>query len=78
LLREGLEKFPLNDSMRKIIKVGLHSLAVIIPADFVHSLGLRAGDKVKIQIDKTKGKISLFFSGIKQLPLPTPFKKRKI
>jgi hypothetical protein len=61
--------YPVNTMSQKIIKVGTHSLAVIIPAEFVHSLGLRSGDYVKVVIDKEKGKVTLIFSGVLQLSL---------
>jgi len=63
--------------MHKVIKIGSHSHAVIIPADFIHALGIKTGDKVKMILDKTKGEITIYFSGILQLSLPTPLRKKK-
>jgi antitoxin component of MazEF toxin-antitoxin module len=54
---------------QKIFRAGKHSLAVIIPADFVHSLGIAAGDKVKVVTEKENGRILLSFSGVEQLTL---------
>ena len=32
----------------KVIRAGLHSLAVIIPASFTHALGIKKGDRLAI------------------------------
>lgn len=56
---------------QKVIKVGRSSLAVIIPAHFIHDLGIHSGDCVKVQTNSTKGKVEMTFSGILQLPLPS-------
>lgn len=53
----------------KIMKSGKHSLAVIVPADFVHTLGIKAGDNVEIATNSEKGIVNLKFSGAMQLPL---------
>lgn len=58
-----------------IIRSGRHSLAVIIPAKFIHALGIKAQDKVHMDINLAKGKIILQFSGAMQLPLLTQKKK---
>lgn len=50
------------------MKVG-HSLAVTIPADFCHDLGIKSGDEVKVEASPEKGKVSLYFSGSQQLLL---------
>lgn len=63
--------------MQKIIKIGTHSLAVIIPAEFIHALGIKSGDEVKVVADKTKGIVSLYFTGFMQLSLPTTDKNKK-
>jgi len=55
---------------QKIIRAGRHSLAVIIPASFVHSLGITHKDSVHVKTDVTKGTINLKFSGTVQLHLP--------
>jgi antitoxin component of MazEF toxin-antitoxin module len=57
--------------VHKIIKAGRSSLAVIIPAKFVHFLGIKAGDKVKISSHVESGTLSVKFSGALQLKLPT-------
>jgi len=62
---------------QKIIKTG-NSLAVTIPADFVKLIGVKAGDRVKVEIEPEKGRVICSFSGVKQLPLSQNFvKKRK-
>lgn len=64
---------------QKVIRTG-NSVAVTIPSEFVKDLGIRAGDMVKVQTQKDKGKIVLTFSGVRQLPLGENFllgKKRK-
>jgi antitoxin component of MazEF toxin-antitoxin module len=53
---------------QKIIKTG-NSLAVTIPAHFVHSVGIKAGQEVQIEIELGRGQITYTFSGTKQLPL---------
>lgn len=54
---------------QKIIRSGKHSLAVTIPAPFVHSLGIKAGDTVAVFTNIEKGIVNLKFSGAVQLPL---------
>lgn len=54
---------------QKISRSGKHSLAVIIPAPFVHSLGIKAGDNVDVFTDIEKGVVDLKFAGAVQLPL---------
>lgn len=56
---------------QKVIKSGKYSLAVIIPAHFVHALGIKASDDVTIKTDTDKGVVRLKFASSKQLPLPT-------
>lgn len=55
--------------MQKIIRSGKHSLAVIIPAPFVHSLGIKPGDTVNVSINFEDGIVDLKFTGAVQLPL---------
>ncbi|MBM3282667.1 AbrB/MazE/SpoVT family DNA-binding domain-containing protein [Candidatus Gottesmanbacteria bacterium] len=62
---------------QKVIRTGRNSLAVIIPAKFVHSLGVKAGDMVRVQTNIGKGVLRIRFSGAIQLPLPTPKKEIK-
>lgn len=64
---------------QKVIKTG-NSLAVTVPSEFARSVGIRAGDEVKLAIKTDKGQITYFFVGAKQLPLSENFlkvKKRK-
>lgn len=62
---------------QKVIRAGKHSLAVIIPAYFIHSLGIKAGDKVKVQTNINKGTVNMKFSGAIQLSFPTQKVPRK-
>ncbi len=59
---------------QKIIKTG-HSLAVTIPSYFVQSLGIKAGQEVKVKINSEKGEIIYLFSGTKQLSFAQNFHK---
>lgn len=54
---------------QKVIRCGRHSLAVIVPAKFIHALGVTAGDFVRVQTHIESGKVTLHFSGTLQLPL---------
>jgi anaerobic selenocysteine-containing dehydrogenase len=62
---------------QKVIKVGKHSLAAIIPAKFVHALGIKAGDWVNVKTNTQAGRISLLFSGVMQLVLPSSESNKK-
>lgn len=55
--------------MQKIIRSGKHSLAVVIPAPFVHSLGIKPGDTVNVFANIEDGIVDLKFTGAVQLPL---------
>ncbi|MFZ5365953.1 MAG: AbrB/MazE/SpoVT family DNA-binding domain-containing protein [Patescibacteria group bacterium] len=61
---------------QKVIKTG-NSAALTIPAEFVRDLGIRIGDPVKTRLEKDRGRITYFFSGVKQLPLSENFLHRK-
>lgn len=52
----------------KILKSG-NSLAVSIPSDFAHTLGLRPGQSVSVHTDLTAGRLILTFPNSGQLPL---------
>ena len=54
--------------VQKILKTG-NSLAVVVPADFGKSLGLKAGESVKVFARPEKAEILYKFSGAQQLPL---------
>lgn len=54
--------------MQKVIRTG-NSLAVTISASFVRSVGIRAGDNVKVKLEPDSGKAIYSFFGAKQLPL---------
>jgi len=62
---------------QKIIKAGPHSLAVVIPAEFRHALGIKKGDSVDVYTDSQKARVELHFKGnLQQLILPqSNFKK---
>ena len=61
---------------QKIIKTG-NSLAVTIPASFVKTVGVKAGQIVRVKVEPESGKVTYTFSGSRQLPLSTNFAKRK-
>lgn len=53
---------------QKILKVG-NSLGVTIPANFVKTMGITAGNQVAVKMIPEKGKVVYSFAGIRQLPL---------
>lgn len=55
---------------QKVIRAGLHSLAVIIPARFVHALGIKKGDLADVSTHEDQGKVIMKFQGTLQLHLP--------
>lgn len=61
----------------KVIRAGRHSLAVIIPAKFMQSLGIKAGDRVELTTNTNKGTVNLRFGGSLQLLLPTGTNQKK-
>lgn len=61
---------------QKVIRTG-NSLAVTIPADFAKSVGVRAGDTVRVNTEEDKGIVTYAFSGAKQLPLADNFLRTK-
>lgn len=63
--------------MQKVIRMGTHSLAVIIPADFVHAIGVKSGDEVRVVTDRNKGRMIVNFSNIMQLSLSSVFSRPK-
>ena len=54
--------------IKTVIKTG-HSLAVVVPAPFAKQVGLRSGDKVRVQIKQELGQITYTFLNTRQLPL---------
>lgn len=60
---------------QKVVKSGTHSLAVTIPAEFVHSLGVKAGDNVIVEPHMETGTVHLKFRGAVQLRLLSPKKR---
>jgi len=61
---------------QKIIKSG-NSLAVTIPFEFVHTIGIKAGQQVEVIVKPETGEVIYRFSGTKQLPLAKNFVKRR-
>ncbi len=60
---------------QKIIRTG-NSLAVTIPSQFVHSVGIKAGQDVAVKVEPETGRVVYTFSGTKQLPLAKNFVKK--
>lgn len=61
---------------QKIIKTG-NSLAVTIPAPFVHGVGVKAGQEVEVRVEPETGQVVYTFSGTKQLPLSKNLVKKR-
>jgi antitoxin component of MazEF toxin-antitoxin module len=60
---------------QKIFKTG-NSLAVTIPSQFVHSVGVKPGQDVQVRLEPETGRVIYTFSGTKQLPLSRNFVKK--
>ena len=58
----------------KVIRTG-NSKAVVVPADFADSVGVKIGDEVSVKSEPEKGRIVYTFRGAKQLKLW--FRKRR-
>lgn len=54
--------------MQKVLRCG-NSLAVVIPAGFVEVVGVKSGDNVQLMTKPETGRLTIVFSGSKQLPL---------
>jgi hypothetical protein len=65
-----------HDMKQKIMRVGPHSLGVVVPAPFSHALGLQAGDAVEVRTYTETGRVSLQFTGPQQLLLPKANSKK--
>ncbi len=52
----------------RVIRTG-NSKAVVIPADFAQSVGVKIGDEVTVRPEPDKGRIVYTFRGAKQLKL---------
>jgi len=61
---------------QKIMKVG-SSLGVTVPADFIKTIGIKAGDFVDVEKRTTKGEILYKFSGVQQLTINSRILKIK-
>lgn len=59
---------------QKVMKVG-NSLGVTVPANFVRSIGIVPGSKVRVKTMPEKGKVIYSFDGICQLPLSEILRK---
>lgn len=53
---------------QKVFRTG-NSLAVTIPCEFVKSVGVKAGDEIKVSAFKESGKLQIIFKGAHQLLL---------
>ena len=53
---------------QKVIKSG-NSLAITIPSHFVNTVGVKLGAEVEVTTSPEEGKITIHFSGVKQLSL---------
>ncbi|KKU28572.1 MAG: hypothetical protein UX42_C0012G0006 [Microgenomates group bacterium GW2011_GWC1_46_20] len=53
---------------RKVLTAG-HSLAVTIPSDFVHNVGIKPGDSVSVSTNLSTAVMTVTFSNPSQLPL---------
>ncbi|MBN1262858.1 MAG: AbrB/MazE/SpoVT family DNA-binding domain-containing protein [Candidatus Pacebacteria bacterium] len=60
---------------QKIIKTG-NSLAVVIPSNFVNTIGIKAGQSVGVRALPESGRVIYTFSGAKQLSISGQLKKR--
>jgi len=61
---------------QKIIRSG-NSLVVTIPSRFVHAIGIKTGQEVKVEVLPEVGQVVYTFSGTKQLPLSKNFVKKR-
>jgi antitoxin component of MazEF toxin-antitoxin module len=61
---------------QKIIRTG-NSLAVTIPSDFVKTVGVKAGQVVKVKVEPESGQVTYTFSGSRQLALTSNFVKKR-
>ena len=61
---------------QKIIKTG-NSLAMTVPADFVKTVGIRAGQKVRVEVKPISNHFKIRNSGTRQLPLSTNLTRRR-
>ena len=57
-----------NQHLNSVLKTG-HSLAVVIPSNFVKKVGVKPGDKVAIDLKPHQGKITYTFLNVRQLSL---------
>jgi len=61
---------------QKVFRTG-NSLAVVVPAQFVKLLGVKAKDWVQVLAQPEKGRVVYKFSGALQLPLSEEILKRR-
>lgn len=53
---------------QRVFRAG-NSKAVVIPAKFAQSVGVRAGDEIEVREEQDKGKLTILFKGARQLKL---------
>ena len=53
---------------QRVFRAG-NSRAVVIPAKFAQSVGVKVGDEIEIQEEQDKGKLTILFKGARQLKL---------
>ncbi|HUW21833.1 MAG TPA: AbrB/MazE/SpoVT family DNA-binding domain-containing protein [Candidatus Bathyarchaeia archaeon] len=58
---------------QQIIKTG-NSLAVVVPSEFVNTVGVKAGQAVEVKVSPETGQVIYTFSGAKQLSISNHFK----
>lgn len=62
---------------KKVVRIGDHSLGIIIPAAFVHLMDVHAGDKVWVDVKPETGKLMVRFKDMLQLSLLHPKQANK-
>ena len=55
---------------QKNFRTGKHSICIVIPSSFSHALGIKGGDCADVETDVSTGKMTIRFTGVKQLRLP--------
>jgi antitoxin component of MazEF toxin-antitoxin module len=58
---------------QKIIKTG-NSLAVVVPSNFVKTVGVQSGQEVEVRLVPEAGQVVYTFSGAKQLSITNHLK----
>lgn len=55
---------------QRVFRAG-NSRAVVIPAKFAQSVGVKVGDEIEVREEQDKGKLTILFKGARQLKLTT-------